>query len=59
MSPKNLETVSGAVEQINAKQTGINVNGEWLNISQYHPIAELPRVGQRVQVEIERTDRGA
>jgi hypothetical protein len=59
MSPKNLETVSGAVEQINAKQTGINVNGGWLNTSQYHPIAELPRVGQRVQVEIERTDRDA
>jgi hypothetical protein len=59
MSTKNLETVSGTVEQINAKQTGIKVAGEWLNISQYHPLAELPRVGQRVQVDVERSDRGA
>jgi hypothetical protein len=31
MATKNLETVSGLVEQINAKQTGIKVAGEWLN----------------------------
>ena len=59
MSARNLETVSGMVEQINNKQTGIKVGGEWLNISQYHPLAELPRVGQRVHVEVERSDRGA
>jgi hypothetical protein len=28
-----VEIVTGLVEQINAKQTGIKVNGEWLNIS--------------------------
>ena len=59
MNANNLETVSGTVEQINNKQTGIKVGGEWLNISQYHPLAELPRVGQRVQVDVERSDLGA
>src|SRR6266851_88191 len=59
MATKQLETVSGLVEQINAKQTGIKVAGEWLNISQYHPLAELPKPGQRVNVQVERTDRGA
>jgi len=59
VATKNLETVSGLVEQVNAKQTGIKVAGEWLNISQYHPLAELPKPGQRVNVQVERTDRGA
>jgi hypothetical protein len=59
MVTKQLETVSGLVEQINAKQTGIKVAGEWLNISQYHPLTELPKPGHRVNVQVERTDRGA
>jgi len=59
MATKNLETVSGLLEQINAKRTGIKVNGEWLNISQYHAIAELPTPGQRVDVQVEKTERGA
>jgi len=52
-----VEIVTGLVEQINAKQTGIKVNGEWLNISQYRALPELPALGQRVDVHIERTDR--
>jgi hypothetical protein len=59
MATKNLETVSGLVEQINAKRTGVKVAGEWLNISQYHPLAELPTPGQRVDVQVEKTERGA
>ena len=59
MTTPTLETVSGLVEQINAKQTGIKVAGQWLNISQYHPLAELPQAGQRVDVQVERGDRGA
>jgi hypothetical protein len=59
MATKNLETVSGLVEQINAKRTGIKVSGEWLNISQYHPFEQLPQPGQRVDVQVEKTDRGA
>jgi hypothetical protein len=60
MATKQLETVSGAVQQINAKKTGIKVAGleEWLNISQFHPIATVPTVGQLVECQFERTDRG-
>jgi hypothetical protein len=58
MATQNLEAVSGLVEQINAKGTGIKVAGEWLNVSAYHAIAELPELGQRVDVQVERTDRG-
>ncbi|HEY2200353.1 MAG TPA: hypothetical protein VGH56_00585 [Solirubrobacteraceae bacterium] len=57
-TPKNLVTISGAVEQINAKGTGIKVLGEWLNISQYHPIAPMPTAGELVEVQVETTDRG-
>jgi hypothetical protein len=56
---KIVEVVSGTVEQINAKRTGIKVAGEWLNISQYHPIAAWPDLGKRVDAQVERTDRGA
>src|SRR4029077_19539998 len=59
MATKILETVSGLVEQINARQTGVKVAGQWLNISQYHPLADLPTPGQRVDVQVEKTDRGA
>jgi hypothetical protein len=59
MTAPTIETVSGLVEQINSKRTGLKVNGEWLNISQYHALAELPQAGQRVDVQVARTDRGA
>jgi hypothetical protein len=58
MTTPTLETVSGIVEQINAKQTGIKVAGGWLKISQWRPLTELPNPGQRVNVQVERTDRG-
>lgn len=58
MATKVLETVSGLVEQVNSKQTGVKVAGQWLNISQYHPL-ELPQAGQRVDVQVEKTERGA
>jgi hypothetical protein len=58
-TPKNLVTLSGAVEQVNAKGTGIKVLGEWLNISQYHPINPMPTAGELVEVQVESTDRGA
>jgi hypothetical protein len=54
---KQLETVSGLVEQVNAKGTGIKVAGQWLNSSQFHAVT-LPQAGQRVDVQVERTDRG-
>jgi hypothetical protein len=57
-APKNLETISGSVEQVNAKGTGIKVLGEWLNVSQFHPIATMPTPGELVEVQIETTDRG-
>jgi hypothetical protein len=59
MATKTLETVSGLVEHVNAKQTGIKVNGAWLNISAYHPLAELPQAGQRVDVLVEKVGSGA
>src|SRR5258708_26211415 len=55
---KQIEAVTGLVERINDKGTGVKVNGEWLNISAYHALAELPKAGQRVEVQVERTDRG-
>jgi hypothetical protein len=56
---KQLETLSGAVEQINAKGTGIKVLGEWLNVSQFHPVATMPTPGELVECQVERTDRSA
>ncbi|MBV9322858.1 MAG: hypothetical protein JO352_03600 [Chloroflexi bacterium] len=56
---KQLETISGTVEQVNAKGTGIKVAGEWLNVSNYHPVAEMPTPGELVECTIERSDRGA
>jgi hypothetical protein len=58
MATKQLVTPSGAVEQVNAKGTGIKVLGEWLNISQYHPIANMPTPGELVDVQVEQTDKG-
>jgi hypothetical protein len=56
MAAKQLETISGSVEAVNAK--GIKVLGEWLNTSMYHPIATMPTPGELVEVQVERTDRG-
>ena len=58
MATKNIETVSGLVEQVNQNRTGIKVGGQWLNISQYHALAEIPTPGQRVDVQVEKTERG-
>jgi hypothetical protein len=58
MASKQLITLSGAVEQVNARGTGIKVLGEWLNISQYHPINPMPTAGELVEVQVETTDRG-
>ena len=57
MATKHLETLTGVVEATNDK--GIKVQGVWANYSQYHPLTELPKPGQRVNVQVERTDRGA
>jgi hypothetical protein len=59
MSAKQLVSLSGAVEQVNAKGTGIKLLGEWLNVSQYHPISPMPTPGELVEVQVEQTDRGA
>jgi hypothetical protein len=59
MASKQLVTLSGAVEQVNAKGNGIKLLGEWLNISQYHPINPMPTPGELVEVQVEQTDRGA
>lgn len=58
MSAKQLVTLSGAVEQVNAKGTGIKVLGEWLNLSQFHPVSPMPTPGELVEVQVETTDRG-
>ena len=58
MTAPTLETITGLVEQVNAKGTGIKVDGQWLNVSQYHAIGELPQLGQRVETQVQRTDRG-
>jgi hypothetical protein len=58
VASKQLVTLSGAVEQVNARGTGIKVLGEWLNISQYHPIDPMPTPGELVEVQVEQTDRG-
>jgi hypothetical protein len=60
MPVPSVESITGLVERINQKGTGIKLldNPEWLNISQYHAIAELPKLGQRVDVLVQRTDRG-
>lgn len=56
---KTLELVTGLVERVNDKGTGIKVSGEWCNASQYvTPPIEIPNAGQRVNLQVERTDRG-
>lgn len=47
-----MATVEGEVEQRNAN--GIYVDGDWRNVSRFHPPAEpLPQVGTRVRVELD------
>jgi hypothetical protein len=59
MAAKVLETVTGLVERINDKGTGIRIGTEWRNASQYvTPPLEMPKLGQRVNLQVERTDRG-
>jgi hypothetical protein len=54
---KQLDVVTGLVERINDKGTGLRLNGEWANSSQYaNPLIEMPKVGQRVNMTVERTD---
>jgi hypothetical protein len=55
---KVVDYVRGTCEQINAKGTGIKVLGEWLNVSQYHPIP-MPTPGEIVDIQVERSERGA
>lgn len=56
---KQLDIITGLVERISDKGTGCKVNGEWANASQYaNPPIEMPKVGQRVNLDVERTDRG-
>jgi len=59
MAAKQLVTLSGAVELVNSKGTGIKVLGEWLNLSQFHPVAIMPTPGELLECQVERTDRGA
>jgi hypothetical protein len=59
MATKILETATGLVERLNDKGTGIKIGGEWCNASQYvNPPLEMPKPGQRVNLQVERTDRG-
>src|SRR5436309_14801479 len=53
------ETVTGVVEQVASAGTGIRIAGEWLNYSRNHPEVPRPIRGQRVSVQVERSDRGA
>lgn len=56
---KQLETITGLVERLNEKGTGIKIGGEWANASKYvNPPLEMPKVGQPVNLQVERTDRG-
>jgi hypothetical protein len=42
--------VEGVVEATNER--GIRIDGEWLNISKFHPVA-LPEVGQVVRIKVQ------
>src|SRR5436309_7516621 len=53
------ETVTGVVEQVASAGTGIRIAGEWLNYSRNHPDVPRPIRGQRVSVQVERSDRGS
>ena len=51
---QELETISGSVEQVNSKGTGIKVLGERLNVSQFHPIIPMPTAGELVEARFPR-----
>jgi hypothetical protein len=59
MPSSNLEAVTGVVEQVASAGTGIRVGGEWLNYSRNHPDVPRPVRGQRVSVQVDRSERGA
>ena len=44
-------TFEGRIEARN--DTGIKLNGEWLNRSRFGPRVELPEVGDQVHVEVD------
>ena len=44
-------TFEGTVEARNER--GIKVDGEWLNVSKYHVIHDLPEVGETVRGEVD------
>jgi hypothetical protein len=46
------------VERVNDKGTGIKVAGERCNVSIYHALAQMPKIGQRVTLNVQRADRG-
>jgi hypothetical protein len=37
----------------------VKVRGERLNVSQFHPLGDMPKRGQRVNLQVERTDRAS
>src|SRR5689334_8394469 len=54
-----LDSITGLVERISEKGTAVKVNGEWCTASQYAtPPIEIPKLGQRVALDVERTGRG-
>jgi len=49
-APVRHETIEGTVEATN--QRGIRVQGEWYNVSQFHPV-DLPSNGTYVRLEVD------
>jgi hypothetical protein len=44
-------TLEGTVESRNER--GFKLNGDWLNISKFHVIHDLPAVGEQVAAEVD------
>jgi hypothetical protein len=59
VASKQIVHLSGTVEQVNARGTGIRLLGEWLYVSQYHPISPMPTAGELIEVDVETTDKGS
>jgi bacterioferritin-associated ferredoxin len=55
---KQLERITGVVERVSDKDTGIKVSGALCNVSMYDTPTQMPKVGQRVNLTVDRTDRG-
>jgi hypothetical protein len=45
------ESVEGLVEATNPK--GLKIQGQWVNVSQFHPIENMPETGARVRLEVD------